>query len=154
ELLKYGYILRRGLIDTTLQPVLDEYLGLTAPAAQPSSGTGTASAGGTSYTTFVVNAYASVQGGNIDLTPSRLGLVIDDDLQSISTPSPSTVVSLGSGRIYPIQLTYSFANAKQVPGIQKIGLQNSQVGIGTPGKLFLDNLEISAVDSGGSPQLV
>src|SRR5215469_10716723 len=154
EVLNYGYILRRGLIDTTLQPVLDEYLGVTTPAQQPSSGSGTTAASGTSYTTFLVTAYASVQGGNVDISPAGLGLVIDDDLQTISMPSAATVTNLSAGKIYSIQLTYSFTNAKQFPGIQKIGLQNLPTSVGTPGKLFLDILEISAVDSSGSTQLV
>ena len=147
EVLKYGYILRRGLIDTTLQSVFDEYLGVTPlPTSAQSSGAGSPPTATASFTTFRVTAFATVEGppvggGNPGFSSYGLALFIDDDLQPpdpakpIFYVSPDTVVKFDS--------SYLFQNAKQFPGIQKIGLQNTN----RQYKVYLDNVEISAVDT-------
>jgi hypothetical protein len=138
EVLQYGYILRRGLVDTTLQPVLDEFLGVTSPAvptATSSAAVPVATTAG-SFSTFQATAFFN---GNVGLT-----LLVDDDITSATGPSSTPGTT-------PVKWTFTFQNAKQFPGIQKIGLQYYAT---NPSTIYLDNLEISAVDSSGATQLV
>jgi hypothetical protein len=144
EVLQYGYILRRGLIDTTLQPVFDEYLGVTPPPGTTTTSTTTSSAppsAAASYATFQVVAFVSDPKSAI----GDLYLMVDDDVTNNGQIT-------SNGPFYTIKFT--FTNAKQFPGIQKIGLANTMANQTWPAAIYFDNLEISAIDAGGAPHLV
>jgi len=73
DVASYGYILRRALLDTTLEPVLDRLLGVLQPQALP----GLASEGETVVSELSV-AMSIGTNPNIDL--SKIYLIIDDDV--------------------------------------------------------------------------
>lgn len=151
EVLRYGYILRRGLIDTTLQPIFDEYLGVSAPqgpAAQAAAGN-VAATPVMAYTTFKVTAFGTLAtvgtglGGQAFMLPD-LRLVLDDDVV-MPTGFPGAG-GLTANQITAVDVRFTLPNngTKQFPGITRIGLQSLDQNGVSP---VLDNLEISAVDT-------
>jgi hypothetical protein len=154
ELLQYGYLLRRGLIDTTLQPVLDEFLGATMPANAGGVSAPTVSPNSAGYfQTFQVTAYTNPVELMLYLNGGALHLLIDDDLAS---PVSGSQGGGGPGDS-PAVWQHTFVQAKAIPGIQKIGFRLDPITTGpvqTGAPLVLDDLSISVVNSDGTTQLV
>jgi hypothetical protein len=133
----YGYLLRRALLDTTLEPVFDRLLGLIEPAKEtPMALPEPAKPGGQQADPDVKEFRVSAVVTSYDTNPGsitsgdRVALVIDEDSTYFNASQMEDQGGAG--------IIVTFQTNRKLSSIQKIGLQNDSVKF----DLFLDDFVI------------